>query len=116
MTVIKRNQIIALAVAVMIIAAGYLNYTYKGKGPFAQEVTGSMGDKFTSERLGEATLVEGMEDVEIGQASPVSSSSMVSKVNSTPTPKSDNIDKVKSNSNQEDFFNEARLERERVRD
>ena len=115
MTVIKRNQIVALAVAVMIIAAGYLNYTYKGKDPFAQELTGNMGDKFTSERLGEATLVEDASDAEIGQASPVSSSSMVPKVNSSPVPKQDNVE-VKSITNQEAFFDESRLERERVRD
>ncbi|MGE5329667.1 MAG: SpoIIIAH-like family protein [Deltaproteobacteria bacterium] len=117
MTVIKRNQIIALAVAIMIITAGYLNYTYKGKDPFAQELTGNIGDKFTSERLGEATLVEETGDAEIGQASPVSSSSMVPKVNDTSAPKQDNnIVKDKSILNKEDFFDEARLERERVRD
>lgn len=117
MTVIKRNQIIALAVAVMIIAAGYLNYTYKGKDPFTQELTGSMGDKFTSERLGEATLVQETGDAEIGQASPVTNSSMIPKVNSAPAPESAPTVKDKLSSKAgETYFDETRLERERIRD
>jgi len=116
MTVIRRNQIVALAVAVMIIAAGYLNYTYKGKDPFSQELTGNLGDKFTSERLGEATLVEETGDAEIGQASPVSSSSIIPKVNNTSVPKQDTVVNDKKSSDQEAYFDEARLEREQVRD
>ncbi|MGE5474125.1 MAG: SpoIIIAH-like family protein [Ignavibacteriales bacterium] len=116
MTVIKRNQVVALSVAVMIIAAGYLNYTFKGKEPFSQELTGNMGEKFTSERLGDATLVEQTEDVEIGQASPVSSSSVVPKDNSTQVPKQQINAASNSAVSQETFFDEARMERERVRD
>lgn len=116
MTVIKRNQVVALSVAVMIIAAGYLNYTFKGKEPFSQELTGNMGEKFTSERLGDATLVEQTEDVEIGQASPVSSSSVAPKDNNTQVPKQQINAASNSAVSQETFFDEARMERERVRD
>lgn len=115
MTVIKRNQVVALAIAVMIIAAGYLNYTFKGKEPFSQEITGNMGDKFTSERLGEATLVEQTGDAEIGQASPASSSSDT-KITDTQVSSQETSTKPENTLKQSSYFDESRLERERVRD
>ena len=64
MTVIKKNQLIALSLAIMIVVAGYLNFTYKSTDPFSQELTGSIGGK-----LGEATLVQDSNtDMDIGYA------------------------------------------------
>lgn len=114
MTVIKRNQLIVLALAIMIIAAGYLNFTYQGStDPYAQELTGSIGD-----RLGEATLVEqGDDSIQVGYAEPVSNN-----LNSPITDKKDSDavanqnDTVMQSSSMEQFFSETRLEKERTRD
>lgn len=112
MTIIKRNQIIILSLAIMIIAAGYLNYTYMGSDPFSQELTGTMGD-----RLGEATLVDQGEG-DIGYAEPVSSN----LTNKTPNPSSDSSQPTGQNSQSiqtgstDKFFSDTRMEKERVRD
>ncbi len=105
MTVIKRNQIIVLALAVMIVAAGYLNYSYQeGGNPFAEEITGNIGGK-----LGEATFVDGEIDAGLGMSEPVGNI-MADKVGQSGA---DGADSVTSSA---EFFAETRLEKERVRD
>lgn len=52
-TVIKKNQILAGAVTLMLVTAGYLNYKYDPTKPYDVEVTGLM-----EENLGDAVLVE----------------------------------------------------------
>ena len=118
MTVIKKNQIIVLSLAIMIVAAGYLNYTYKDNNPFSQELTGSVGEK-----LGDATLVEGETDnIEIGHAEPVSTTLTgensnplaENKTNSTAVSNQDGNTQQSSSADQ--YFSDTRMERERVRD
>ena len=113
----KRNQIIVLLLAVMIVAAGYINYSYKGASPFAQEITGNM-----DERLGDTTLVEEEQNnLEIGYAEPVNKE-INQKINSSAEKKKD--EKVETNKSTEtgqiniveQFFAETRSEKERVRD
>ena len=52
-TVIKRNQILAGAVTLMLVTAGYLNYKYDPTKPYDVEVTGMI-----EENLGDAVLVD----------------------------------------------------------
>lgn len=52
-TVIKKNQILAGAVTLMIVTAGYLNYKYDPTKPYDIEVTGKI-----EENLGDAVLVD----------------------------------------------------------
>lgn len=52
-TVIKRNQILAGAVTLMLVTAGYLNYKYDPTKPYDVEVTGII-----EENLGDAVLVD----------------------------------------------------------
>lgn len=52
-TVIKRNQILAGAVTLMFVTAGYLNYKYDPTKPYDVEVTGMI-----EENLGDAVLVD----------------------------------------------------------
>lgn len=122
MTVIKRNQIIVLALAIMLIVAGYLNYTYKGNNQFSQEITGILGGK-----LGEATLVQQEEaEADIGRAEPTASILSSANINSQASQKSNNpaenniISEQPKKINESDpalqFFAETRLERERVRE
>lgn len=52
-TVIKKNQILAGAVTLMLVTAGYLNYKYDPTKPYDIEVTGII-----EENLGDAVLVD----------------------------------------------------------
>ncbi len=52
-TVIKKNQILACAVTMMFVTAGYLNYKYDPTRPYDIEVTGII-----EENLGDAVLVD----------------------------------------------------------
>lgn len=52
-TVIKKNQILAGAVTLMLVTAGYLNYKYDPTKPYDVEVTGMI-----EENLGDAVLVD----------------------------------------------------------
>ena len=52
-TVIKKNQILASAVTLMLVTAGYLNYKYDPTRPYDVEVTGII-----EENLGDAVLVD----------------------------------------------------------
>lgn len=52
-TVIKRNQILAGAVTLMLVTAGYLNYKYDPTKPYDVEITGMI-----EENLGDAVLVD----------------------------------------------------------
>lgn len=51
-TVIKKNQILAVAVTMMLVMAGYLNYRYDPTKPFDVELTGKIEDN-----LGDAIFV-----------------------------------------------------------
>lgn len=59
-SVIKKNQILATAVTMMLVMAGYLNYRYDPTKPFDVEITGKMEDN-----LGDAIFVNStnIEDV-----------------------------------------------------
>ena len=52
-SVIKKNQILASMVVLMLIVAGYLNYTYDPTENFKEEITGVM-----SNNLGDTLLVD----------------------------------------------------------
>ena len=52
-TIIKKNQILAGAVTLMLVTAGYLNYKYDPIRPYEVEVTGII-----EENLGDAVLVD----------------------------------------------------------
>ena len=52
-TVIKKNQILAVAVTLMIVTAGYLNYKYDPTRPYDIEATGKI-----EENRGDAVLVD----------------------------------------------------------
>lgn len=52
-TVIKKNQILASAVTLMLVTAGYLNYKYDPTKPYDIELTGII-----EENLGDAVLVD----------------------------------------------------------
>lgn len=52
-TVIKKNQILAGTVTLMLVTAGYLNYKYDPMKPYEVEITGMI-----EENLGDAVLVD----------------------------------------------------------
>lgn len=114
MTVIKKNQLIVLSLAIMIVVAGYLNFTYKSSDPFAQELTGSIGGK-----LGEATLVQdNNSEMDIGYAEPVSNVLNNQELVTTTPKKEDkqSADPADKTSTSEQYFSETRAEKERIRD
>ena len=112
MTVIKKNQLIVLSLAIMIVVAGYLNFTYKSTDPFSQELTGSIGGK-----LGEATLVQENNDMDIGYAEPVSNV-LNNQEEAVSTPKKEDkqsTGQVGKTSTSDQYFSETRAEKERIR-
>ena len=58
-TVIKKNQILAGAVTLMLVTAGYLNYKYDPNRPYDIEITGII-----EENLGDAVLVNANGEIE----------------------------------------------------
>lgn len=57
MMVFKRKQVVVLSLILMILVAGYLQYSYKKSG--------SSADNRTNERLGEAVYVDNSQDKEV---------------------------------------------------
>ncbi len=59
MKILKRNQLIILVIALMLVTAGYLNFTamYEKEAPVASSL--SLADSEGNDGLGDATLVNG---------------------------------------------------------
>lgn len=100
-TILKKRQIIALSLVIMIVVAGYLQYTYNNSGySKADEEAG---------RLGEAVYVDNqdIDDVSSEKASEVDEI-IVDTTKSTEASSSDLV----ASKEAEDYFAQTKLERE----
>ncbi|MBQ9314617.1 MAG: SpoIIIAH-like family protein [Clostridia bacterium] len=94
--VIKKNQILASMVVLMLVVAGYLNYTYDPTKDYNMELTGVM-----SNNLGDTYLVE-------------SSSISTSEVSSNIDEISQTIEASGKVTTAEEYFASTRMERENL--
>ena len=104
MKALKRNQIIIFAIAIMLITAGYLNYTMQ-----------------TEETAQTSEFMEKKEIAGIGDAKLVSSNNVVAEnslqnninINNNTTKTSTEVS-TKAVENTDEYFAESRLEREKM--
>jgi stage III sporulation protein AH len=97
MMVFRRKQIVVLSLVLMIVVAGYLQYSYRNSSSSAEDRG--------SGRLGEAVFVDGKEL----ETSALSDTKETKNTKGTETPKDS-----KASSQANDYFSQAKLDREVV--
>ena len=109
--ILKKNQVIISAIAIMLIAAGYMNYTANTKD--ALEAS-SLADTEAYAQLGDATLVSAnvTDNTTIGTAI---STNTENTENTENTGNTGNTEVTQtSSSSSDEYFTESRLEREKM--
>lgn len=111
MIVCKKNQVVALLLVVLIVAAGYLQYIYKKSSISAQKDNG---------RIGDAVYVEDNPEEELAKSTSGKEDKTDGKKNENKTDgqqkKSENSDRVlEASKTATSFFAQARLDRETSR-
>lgn len=122
MMVFKRRQIVVLSLILMIVVAGYLQYTYKKGSSSADKDTGKMGEAVYVDSEVASDDIEALgEGGKIGEAL----TSNDSKDNKDNQQNKDNKDNKTDGKNQktapaskmaEDFFAQAKLDKEMTRE
>lgn len=118
MKIIKKNQLTILVIALMLVTAGYLNYTtYNG-----ESLETSSNDIISSQNvagIGDAKLVNSEDvienttnSIEIENTEDTSNVEELPKENNEETTKSENVIETSSNINSNEYFVKSRLERE----
>ena len=105
-SILKKNQIIISAIAVMLIAAGYMSYTTKEKTALQ---TAALADTEQYAELGDATLVSA--NVETEEKQPTEESNIIENNISQNREQTINTN---SQTTENQYFAESRLEREKM--
>ena len=111
--ILKKNQIIISAIAIMLIAAGYMNYTNNTKDMLQ---TSALADSEEYAQLGDAKLVSANveENIQNSEVSNIESNT-VQETGNTNIENATNIETTDTNSTVSDeYFTESRLEREKM--
>ena len=111
--ILKKNQIIISAIAIMLIAAGYMNYTNNTKDMLQ---TSALADSEEYAQLGDAKLVSANveENIQNSEVSNIESNT-VQETGNTNIENTANIETADTNSNLSvEYFTESRLEREKM--
>lgn len=111
--ILKKNQIIISAIAIMLIAAGYMNYTNNTKDMLQ---TSALADSEEYAQLGDAKLVSANveENIQNSEVSNIESNT-VQETGNTNIENATNIETADTNSNvSNEYFTESRLEREKM--
>lgn len=109
--ILKKNQVIISAIAIMLIAAGYMNYTANTKDAIEASV---LADTEAYAQLGDATLVSAnvTDNTTIGTAI---STNTENTENTENTGNTENTEVTQtSSSSSDEYFTESRLEREKM--
>lgn len=109
--ILKKNQVIISAIAIMLIAAGYMNYTANTKDALEASV---LADTEAYAQLGDATLVSAnvTDNTTIGTAI---STNTENTENTENTGNTENTEVTQtSSSSSDEYFTESRLEREKM--
>lgn len=112
--ILKKNQVIISAIAIMLIAAGYMNYTANTKD--ALEAS-ALADTEAYAQLGDATLVSAnvTDNTTIGTAISTNTENTENIKNSENTGNTENTEATQtSGSTSNEYFTESRLEREKM--
>ena len=112
--ILKKNQVIISAIAIMLIAAGYMNYTANTKD--ALEAS-ALADTEAYAQLGDATLVSAnvTDNTTIGTAISTNTENTENIENSENIGNTENIEATQtSGSTSNEYFTESRLEREKM--
>lgn len=114
MKVLKKNQLIILVIALMFVTAGYLNYT-------ANEGTVTTGTNTVKEEqyaaIGDATLVNSGELLEEGDKKNIIdtiNNANIAKENKDNEVKNDVQNTVTTNTKTDDYFDNSKLERDKM--
>ena len=112
--ILKKNQVIISAIAIMLIAAGYMNYTANTKD--ALEAS-ALADTEAYAQLGDATLVFAnvTDNTTIGTAISTNTENTENTENTGNTGNTENTEVTQtSSSSSDEYFTESRLEREKM--
>lgn len=115
--ILKKNQVIISAIAIMLIAAGYMNYTANTKDALEASV---LADTEAYAQLGDATLVSAnvTDNTTIGTAISTNTENTENIENSENTENTGNTENTEatqtSGSTSNEYFTESRLEREKM--
>ena len=118
--ILKKNQVIISAIAIMLIAAGYMNYTANTKD--ALEAS-ALADTEAYAQLGDATLVSAnvTDNTTIGTAISTNTENIENTENTENTGNTGNTGNTEntevtqtSSSTSDEYFTESRLEREKM--
>ena len=112
--ILKKNQVIISAIAIMLIAAGYMNYTANTKDAIEASV---LADTEAYAQLGDATLVSAnvTDNTTIGTAISTNTENTENIENSENTGNTENTEATQtSGSTSNEYFTESRLEREKM--
>ena len=115
--ILKKNQVIISAIAIMLIAAGYMNYTANTKDTLEASV---LADTESYAQLGDATLVSAnvTDNTTIDTAISTNTANTESDGNTGNTENIENSVDTEvtqtSNSTSNEYFTESRLEREKM--
>lgn len=120
MKIIKKNQLTILVIALMLVTAGYLNYTsYNGESieTYSNDIIN--GQNIAG--IGDAKLVNSQEIMEnttnsseIENRNNISESEKIPEENNSEETKKDNIIETSSNINSDEYFAKSRLQRENM--
>lgn len=115
MKMIKKNQVIIFVIALMLVAAGYLNYTAtNGTGLIP---TSGLADSEQMASIGDAKLVntEPTEDEEKGQETNTTNTvekESIQNTNNTTVETNGEITKTNGTTKEDQYFTKSRLERD----
>lgn len=112
--ILKKNQVIISAIAIMLIAAGYMNYTANTKDGLEAS---ALADTEAYAQLGDATLVSAnvTDNTTIGTAISTNTENTENTENTGNTGNTENTEVTQtSSSSSDEYFTESRLEREKM--
>lgn len=112
MMVFKRKQIVVLSLVLMIVIAGYLQYSYKKSSISVSEIVDS-----DAPRLGEAVYVDNSDlfDSEVAEKTEDSDKKDDKKDNKKDEKKDDNNKTVQASKQANEFFAQAKIDKDSTR-
>lgn len=112
MKLLKKNQVIIYVIAVMLMVAGYLNYTTTVSDETVQVSSDNSSNVSNNTNIGDARLVSS-EVVENNITNDTNSVNQVSESNVTDNEAiSDEVETQETNANVDDYFAKSKLERD----
>ncbi len=110
MKLLKKNQIIIYAIAVMLMVAGYLNYTTRTADEVVQASSSEVDETNEFANVGDARLVSSEEIVEntTNQTNTIESNTTNTITNET----TNNIATQETSASTDDYFDKSKLERD----